>query len=638
MPDIPKIQGMTRRIFYVTRLLRGVEHSIVGGQTGVSVDHIIAYQNECAAKNGPGTYRFKVYDEGGPEKDEWIVKLGGSGGEETGGAMSQNGIPGAGVPGPNDPVGSGIPGGARHLGHGYVYDESLGLLTTPWKTIHDWRPGQPLPAPSSPAPASTPAANVGWGQMPTGGAPWSWGAPWGTPAAQQEDPRVKALEDQAREAREALREAERRREQDSDRQALHRLIDDTNKRFEGIVAKLAEKPGVSPEVESLKRELEAVRAGDRDKILRDEIRSAREHTDQIVRELRESNKPDPMTPMLAQLMQTQQQSASQMLQAMQAVAQLQSKSSEDSMRLLVERFGSSMVTPERMMDLIRTAKDQTGATEIMKGGLEMYRNLFGMTKEVLEMQAELQGKGAEPAWVSMGRQAIEQISSVGQAWMDKQSRQDAAAAQAQARVARIAQPMAQPVRRASAPAPGAREPVGDDIRSQIAARQDRQAAAAAAANGTNGATSTATVTPPVPASAPAAGGKKKKAKEPEPVDIKKIPPDDMRALVAEKWPKDEDFFGPFWSQVRDRVRPGVANGAKAEEVADGVMSARAYCQSWGQFPPAIQLLDGGHIDLLVDRLIPEAPDDYRIAVADAIRVKARFESTGAIGGEAEPSA
>lgn len=80
---------------------------------------------------------------------------------------------------------------------------------------------------------------------------------------------------------------------------------------------------------------------------------------------------------------------------------------------------------------------------------------------------------------------------------------------------------------------------------------------------------------------------------------------------------DEQFFGVTWSKVLE-LRAGVAQGMTPDQVANAVLSARQYLQGFGALPPAFEILAAEHVEVLIERLLPEAPEEYQDAVILAI--------------------
>jgi hypothetical protein len=468
-----------------------------------------------------------------------------------------------------------------------------------------------------------PGANTGWGQMPTGG------------DGGGESIRLKALEEQLRAERETRREEQRQREAAETRAAFERSVAETNKRFEQIVEKMSAKPtGPSPTEEALKRELDLVKqqsmatdATRREEALRNEMREQSRRTEELVREAT-TKKEDPMIPLLGSIITTQQQTAAQMVQAVRDTATTGAQASERGTNLVAERLAGSVLTPERMMDMLRIAKDQTPMTEMNKGVMDMYKNLFGMSQDVLKMQAEMYQQGSGPAWAPIAQQAVDQIGRVAGMYAQQKARADAegaAARQAEGQrraaieerrrtEARQRQPRQQQQQLAAQVAQQPQTP--EQIRAEAAGKVWPHIAKP------NG----APAQQPQPGVDPAVRrrGRPRKQATGE-GNLAEVPTPEVKVLTDQI--PDEEFFGAFHSQVLT-LRQEVAKGMPPEQAANAVLMSRQYFAAYGELPPAIEVLEAGKIEILIERLLPEAKADYRVRVADIIRVQLRSEASG----------
>ena len=681
-PDVQKLSGMAQRLLFVTKLTSksGAEQGIISGLKGYSVDQIMSLQSSLPQTSGPGTYRFVVFEEGGPEKSEWTVKLGADIITPEA-SMTQPSFP------PNGAGASTMNGdGSINIGHGFLYNPELGLLTTPQRQIFEWRPGVPLPGalPGTGVPGMP--GFQGFGSAPSSTLP---GASFALPAT--EDPAMRArmqmLEESLRDAREATKEADRRREAADTKAAFEKLVADSNSRFEALLAKLAEKPaGPSPMEEAMRRDLEetkrALVEGKREEAMRTEMREQALRFETALREIKETanRQPDPMIPLLTKVVEAQQSSAAQMATTMRDTAEINARAAKESADSIGNRLASSVMTPDKMMDLFKAAKDRTPESEVNKGLIEMFKTTFGMAQDVVRMQAEAMGQQAGPAWVPMVQQGLDQVGKVAALYMQKQAMGEAAAATetrraaaaASAATARAAEERRQfEVRRleaataraeAAAAAQAALPPEDVVAPGGPTAAQVRDQAARAVFRGADRIAPAQAPAAPAPAPAPVAPaatspgidplvrrgrGRPRRAAPaavapvaaaapPEDVDtdiastspapdLSKLPTDAIQSIVEEM--DDETFFEAALSQIHI-LREQAQKGLPAAEAANAILMSRQYFQSYGDVPPAIEILGAGHIDILVDRLLPEATDEYRVAVADAIRVEMRKEAAG----------
>lgn len=446
-PDLSKLAGMTARVVQVTKHLskQGAGQLVVPAWKNVSTDQITSLQTELPAKFGAGTYKFEVYDEGGPEKDSWIVRLGPEAQEMPEVHMDHSGGNG-GNGGGNF---GGAPAAVRNLGNGYSYDAELGLLITPDKRAIQWRPGEELPgatprpaaAASTPpwaswaTPASTPPwASLGWGNIPVD--------------RSSDDDKVKALEARLRETElrneQRQAEAERRRETEQMLARLEQQRVEDNKRFEMLLAKLSEsaKPvGPDPQVEILKASMEQMRLQHeatsresearlretetrrREDQLRAEMKAMQDATTMALREAT-ANKADPMIPLLTTMMNQQQMAALESVKAIRDQSLAQAAAAE-----------RTAIGPLQLVDLMK--KSDEGATAINKSMVEMFQNLMGMAQGLVREQAEMHSGSGGPAWLPIAQEGVQTLGRVAAMYAQAKAgaEQKASIAERQAQVA-----------------------------------------------------------------------------------------------------------------------------------------------------------------------------------------------------------
>jgi hypothetical protein len=110
------------------------------------------------------------------------------------------------------------------------------------------------------------------------------------------------------------------------------------------------------------------------------------------------------------------------------------------------------------------------------------------------------------------------------------------------------------------------------------------------------------------------------------VDLSRVPSGELRKLLANV--SDSEFFGEAFSQV-EALRKADYKTMSEADVAEAVMMVRSYFEQFGieQKLPCIEVLHAGHVDIVVDRMLPEAPAQYRSNIVLEItnRLKALVE-------------
>lgn len=439
-PDIAKLGQMTNRVVQVTKHLtkNGAGQLVVPATKGVTVDQITALQTEIVSKAGPGTYHFEVYDEGGPEKDAWTVRLGAEVPTEETATTAPPGVPviygingpslafgGLGQPAstasntPSTPLNaSNVSVGSIDIGGGYRYNEALGLLVTPDKRIIQWRPGEELPGAT---PAARPAATP-WQTWtgPNGAAPPWAGFGWGAAPTdnKEETSAVRALEARLRETEARAAEEARRREFMDIVAQLNKQREESERRFEMLLNRLTEAPkGPDPAVEELKRANEQLRQElqnqRREDASRAEIQRLRDEFMLAMRELSQ-NKADPMLTALTQIMSAGQQAQAEVVRAIRDTSAAQAASAERNSALVAERLGNSIMSPLQMVELIKLSRDNSANSEINKSMVDMFQNLFGMAKGLVREQAEMYSQSGGPAWLPIAQEGVQTLGRVAQ--------------------------------------------------------------------------------------------------------------------------------------------------------------------------------------------------------------------------------
>jgi hypothetical protein len=728
MPDRSKLAGMASRTVQVARMLAPGRpaQTIIPALKSATMEQIDDLPAMLANTWGPGTYKIEVYDDSGSEKDSWTAKLGGpvNGANDQEGSMNgSNGANGAAMTAGILPDGSAAPAALRPLGHGYFYDEALGVITTPNKQMFPWRQGDPFPAGlgpvTAPAQGASSAWNPQWGAPP----PWTpqgqqppWATGWGSFPVEQPNRELELLKERlaaaekqaersAAEAKEARDREERRTEREATEARFKALADAQTAQTQALLAalaKLGEAPkGPDPQVEALrlelaesKRQAEVQRADAErrasEERTRAEIAGMNTRFEAALREAA-GNKTDPMVTVLMQLMTSQQASSTEAVRMIGESSKAQLEAARLQAASIADKLATGTMTPERMIELVRTMSQTSQGTtgEMQKG----FAQLFTMATELIKFRTEMESAGAPPAWQAFAERGMEQLGNVAKMIAAMKMRAQMGPQQPQQGQGRPpqqvqARPAAPPQQRVAAPAPRPAvmpppppaEEHPADIRERLAAekfgprgadgrpigRQVPPAAAPAPAPAA-AATPNLTVVPPPAAAAPEQqrGGRKGGSKRREvPAPAPQAPPAAAAAEVANRLPTpeeieaaaahakplsmhtpdevraslsgltEEDVFGPAMSQVKV-LRASVREmRLPAHEVANAMLEARGYFQGFGIYPPCLELLDGGHIDILVEWLLPEENDAFRGKVVTEIRTKIAAAMQGAPPGAA----
>jgi hypothetical protein len=301
--------------------------------------------------------------------------------------------------------------------------------------------------------------------------------------------------------------------------------------------------------------------------------------------------------------------------------------------------------------MLRMAKDQSANSEINKSMVDMFQNLFGMAKSLVREQAEMYGQSSGPAWLPAVQQLGAEVGRVAQVYAmtkakesaqqgsqqaqqaqlqaQRQRQQQMLLAQQQAQQRALAQQQAQQQAQAQAQVSRAAEPTPEDIRAQ-ASQQVFGGAEKIAPPVVEGAAPPPSAEPkrkrgrPRKEAAPVEDGDEgedegEAAAPGAAVDLSKIPVANLKPVTDQM--DDQEFFGEALSQV-EVLRTAVANqNLPPDEVANAVLMSRQYFTAFGQLPPAIELLQAGHLELLVSRLVPQAPLGYQADVIKAIKEK-----------------
>lgn len=419
-PDLAKIQAFNGMTVMVSKYLNPRQTATaVVPPTGMQYEQFLDLYTKLPMTHGPAYYKFTVTESGGTGEDVFMIKLGPEQAED--GSAMATGLPANGANGTSANAGP-ISEGVRQLGHGFVYDPDLGTLTTPWRTIAQWSPGQELPKPPAGA-ASVPAASP-WGPntmaVPGMG---GWGA-W--PANDGPTERERALTVQ-------IAEQNRQREMDKLRDDLRRQQDETTKQIAALIAKIGEKPSGPSESEMrLERELAETRrrteeaerraAEDRrEEQRRQELREMREQTEKAIREIAGTNKQDAMLTMLTTLMTSTQQSTTEQIKSIQAMMTGMSAASERSTQELVRRLETGAIKPMELIQLISSAKGESAET--VKMILATAKDAMGMTRDTYQALLDASGAPNQPAWLTAVEKVADRATAIGAAIAERQAQQ-----------------------------------------------------------------------------------------------------------------------------------------------------------------------------------------------------------------------
>ena len=398
-----------------------------------------------------------------------------------------------------------------------------------------------------------------------------------------------------------------------------------------------------------------------------------------------TNKTDPMLPMLMQLITSQQQSAMEAVKAIQAATQTGTAATERSQQQMLAQLQSSIISPIQLMQMMQAAKGD--AAEGGKAIVEAAKEAMALQKDVFTQLLEVSGGGNQPWYASAIQGALDRAAQITAALAER-SQQNAQAAQMQQvqQQRRQVAPRANPLQQAAplqGGAPAAIPPVPSDwsrpegtayeketdefvlidgrrfpqpyvqregwkralslpaatvareIAEMKAATAGPGAAAQAPMNGALGDASAGPVTGDVIPLVQPEGKKTKRGKgKTKPQTHEQIA--EMVERMSDAEPAevfnaisgvpDAELFGsllmPYVENLRKTLPP-------PGEVAKYVLQARGQVQGFGgTVPTAISLLDAGQIQVLVERLVPDAQPTYQDACVAAIGTALEAEDLG----------
>ncbi len=649
--------------------------------------------------NGAGFYKFTVADAGGTGEDVWMTKLGGdipAQGPQDGGfpnmASTPNDQQTGGVPtGPNvQHLGRGYYYNAE-LG---VLTTPWGTAVN-WSRGEALP--QP-PTSNNPAHlASVPPNATPWSWQGPGQNGWG-GNGWGSfPVDSGDNARVKQLEQQIAEQNrqremDTLR-AEMRRQADETQKQFALMIEKLTARPSGpsdselrLQAELAE---TRRRQEESDRRMEEQR---REELRRQELRDMEVKFQATIRELREMNvnKQDPMLPMLMTLITQQQASAMEAVKAIQAATANGTAAAERSQQQMMAQLQSSIMSPIQLMQLLQSAKGD--AAEGSKAIIESAKEAMALQKDVFTQLLEVSGQGGQPWYASAIQGALDRAAQITAALAERsqaqaqaqqtqqiQQQQMQQQPRRQQQVAARQQNPIQPQMASMQGVPAAVQPAVSDARPE-GARYDKAtdeivlldgrrfpqayvqregwrhaltmptalveqeimelkaAGGVPSVGGLNGVPTSAAVPSPAAPTGKKPRGKKPRSGEQTPEQIaemitKMTDADPKAVFDVLSTVEDKELFGSLLFPYVENLRTTLPQPA---DVAKYVLQARGQVQGFGgTVPIAIALLDAGQIQVLVERLVPDAPPTYQDACVAAIGDALEAEDAGSVKEEPE---
>lgn len=626
-PDISKLNTFTGYVVTVTKHLgpRGtVGTGIISSKT-MSKDAVLALQDQLPSLPGagPGYYNFTVSDAGGTGDDTWLVKLGPDIPQQQENYMAgSNGVtPGNGFSGaPTQALGDGV----IHLGHNFFYNEALGTLSTPWRTIVSWKQGDPMPQPPVSAASPIIPTPSQWGQSQPGG----WGG-YPVESSSKEIDSLKAIiAEQKREREMSEMRGEQRRQQEDTNKRIDAQAELTRQMFEKLTDALTRKPaGPSDEMravlaqnEKLERQMENDRrdaqAREAAAQTREEMRQMKADTDRMLATIT-ANKSDPMLTMMMQMMQQSNASAMEAVKAIQASTSTANTSAERQVASLVEQMRGTIVSPMQIMEMMRSSRGD--GAEMSKMVLETTKEMNALQRNVFEQLLDASSGGSQPAWLQAVQALAEKVGPIGEALANRA----AAAPKIVERIVRVPVPM--PTQMAGAPqqaqvpaapaSPVSRLPPPIVTPTAVAPLGQRPEPI---------------VTPTGPEATVTEIGSKKKGRKAKGAlsiaQMRDMEPDDV-AEAVKAFP-DEVFFGTMLLPHINELRRQVAGGLTAEMAADTLLKSRPQLQAVTPIPGAVELFMAEQIEVLIERVFPDVTDEYRATVVEIIEAQIDAEAEG----------
>lgn len=449
-PDVNKLNAFNNPIVTVTRhkAARGTPGFSVVASLPMKLPEILSLQTTLPVTYGAGYYKFSVADTAGGETESWMVALGKPDEMEVSPMPSPPGFPPAGASATPPFTAAPLDPETKQIMPGWFYNESTGLLMTPWREAVQWRQGEPLPKPPAPA-AGTTAPHLSL--VPPNANPWSWPAPqssWGTgwgnyPVNSGESDEMKLLKDrlaaserkaeldQIRADNERRAEEQRRRDDERERREEQRA-QQTAMMFEKLAAALTAKPsGPSSEEQRLQREADESRRRAeemerrhaeerREDQRREEARIAEERRREDARLADERHREE-----MRVLREASASKADPLMSLFSTILSTQSTNAQETARMIRDTSAATTAAAERstaqILDLARAQKDS--ASESSKTVLEGMKGLMEMQTGVYNQLLDVAGQSGQPAWVGLASDAMQKIGAIGQALAERNQQQ-----------------------------------------------------------------------------------------------------------------------------------------------------------------------------------------------------------------------
>jgi hypothetical protein len=654
----------------------------------MSKEQLLALLTHLPLQYGPGFYRFEAVDTGGQGEDKWMVKLGAEVAPTTEGLPMGPQPPYMPPPAPGMPLDADVkqimPRFFFNEALGLL--TTPWGETVQWRMGDPW----PRPPTSAGHLSLVPqnATPYNWQQQPGGWGSWP-ATETKSPELEAMKLQIaedrRRVEETERRREEREREDRRAEEAKRDREASEARFE---KMFALMTAKPAgpteTEQRLLRETEETRRRLEeserratetqkeAQRQADQraaDERHREEMRLVREEIKAAT-----ANKTDPMMTLFGTILQTQSTSATETARMIRETSQAAQVASERN--------------TTQILELARAQRES--ASESGKTVLEGMKGLMDTSTTFYQQMLEVAGQGSQPWYAGVLQEGVGKIGLLGQAIMEKNQQQAVQPQYmppqriVQGRPGQPMQPGMRPMPQQPvaqvAPVANTRPhdaeydqateefvfPDGWRVKQSVvqqngwAAVLKRRPPAPVAAPPapTNGTTAAPVSAPPpvvvAPAPAPPAHiataptkrkpNKKKRgraAPEPTPESPAAPPPpangvgystEEIRAMDADQIGEivdaldDAVLFGGMMTYVND-LRARAAKGLPPAKAAEFILGTRTYIHSFGASPPpAFELLAADQLEVLTERLLPDAPEEYQDAVIDIMEKQLAAEN------------
>jgi hypothetical protein len=618
-PDVAKLKQLEVPIVVVTKISptgkKTANQLVVNGATGMSWQEILNLHDQLPAgvipNSGPGLYKFKVTDQNTTATVSWQVRLGaGTNDGPIQNEVARSPFPTGAVPVPQAvmaaaPVLRPVPlsPDAQNMGNGWVYNPSMEVLTAPNGEMFPWRKGMTIPTMTQPVVTTTaPAvAQATTFQSSTAVNPEFEAMRQMLTATQAALAEVKERE------KEAARQAEIRALQEQ----MQKSLEDSNKRFEALVATLA-KPERNSEIEELKRQI-----AEKDRIdsLRAEMKAQADNTAALLREATAHKGPDPMIGVLTEMLKDQRHAADENTRAMREL-------------MTAERLAAreTTLTPEKLLTMLERQamlnKDDS-KSEMASKMFSSFDMLMERMMKITQMEREMGSAGGGMDWASMIREVGGRASGAIQMYMQAKAREaEAAKATAAAQVATAQAKVVEARTQTALAKRAAPAPTHPRTSEELAAA----AAAGRAAQATN---------PPPPA------GKRARMTIVQP-KLAELSLADLR-MTFKKEP-DELFFGGFFeyvTQLRDELANKAPGEVSVQEVVNYILEARSFIAQEikaGNVTHAAEIFIASQYTYLLERLLPAVNEGFRSEIVKLLarEIQAEIDAARVAAASAPP--